>query len=62
MFSLILSMTGKLNFQTSKAILLPVEFSRIPSNFILVKRGTTDSKCYRLLPEKENIEDYEIFF
>ena len=26
------------------------------------KRGTTDSKCYRLLPEKENIEDYEIFF
>ena len=28
----------------------------------MVKRGTTDSKCYRLLPEKENIEDYEIFF
>ena len=32
-FSLILSMTGKINFQTGKAILLPVEFSRIPSNF-----------------------------
>ena len=32
-FSLILRMTGKLNFQTGKAILLPVEFSRIPSNF-----------------------------
>ena len=32
-FSLILSITGKINFQTGKAILLPVEFSRIPSNF-----------------------------
>ena len=32
-FSLILSMTGKINFQSGKAILLPVEFSRIPSNF-----------------------------
>ena len=32
-FSLILSMTGKINFQTGKAILLPVEFSRIPSKF-----------------------------
>ena len=32
-FSLILSTTGKINFQTGKAILLPVEFSRIPSNF-----------------------------
>ena len=32
-FSFILSMTGKINFQTGKAILLPVEFSRIPSNF-----------------------------
>ena len=32
-FSLILRMTGKLNFQTGKAILLPVEFSRIPRNF-----------------------------
>ena len=28
-FSLILSMIGKINFQTSKAILLSVEFSRI---------------------------------
>ena len=26
-------MTGKINCQTGKAILLPVEFSRIPSNF-----------------------------
>ena len=32
-FSIILSMTGKRNFQTSKAILLQDEFSRIPSNF-----------------------------
>ena len=32
-FSLILSMIGKIDFQTGKAILLPVEFSRIPSNF-----------------------------
>ena len=32
-FSLILSMTGKITFQTSKAILLHVEFSRILSNF-----------------------------
>ena len=32
-FSRILSMTGKINFQTGKAILLLVEFSRIPSNF-----------------------------
>ena len=30
-FSLILSMTGKVKFQTGKAILLPVEFSRIPT-------------------------------
>ena len=32
-FSYILSMTGKINFETGKAILLPVEFSRIPCNF-----------------------------
>ena len=32
-FSLILSMTGKINFQTSKAVLLQVELSRIPINF-----------------------------
>ena len=32
-FSLILSKTSKINFQTSKAILLSVEFSRIRSNF-----------------------------
>ena len=32
-FSLILSMTGKINFQTGKAIFLLVEFSRIPSKF-----------------------------
>ena len=31
-FSLILSMTGKINFQTSKATLLPVEFSILNSN------------------------------
>ena len=29
----ILSMTGKINFQTGKVILSRVEFSRIPSNF-----------------------------
>ena len=33
MSSLILRMTGKINFQTGKGILLPVEFSRIPINF-----------------------------
>ena len=32
-FSIILSMTGKINFQTGKAILLQAEFLRIPSNF-----------------------------
>ena len=32
-FSLILSMTGNINFQTGKVILLQVEFSRIPINF-----------------------------
>ena len=32
-FSYILSMTGKINFETGKAILLPIEFSRIPCNF-----------------------------
>ena len=32
-FSLILSMISKINFQTGKAILLQVEFSRIPINF-----------------------------
>ena len=32
-FSFTLSMTGKINFQTGKAILLQVEFSRIPINF-----------------------------
>ena len=32
-FSLILNMIGKIDFQTGKAILLHVEFSRIPSNF-----------------------------
>ena len=37
-FSLILSMTGKINFQTSKAILLLVKFSRIPRNLIGIKR------------------------
>ena len=31
-FSLILSMTGKINFQTSKPTLLPVEFSILNSN------------------------------
>ena len=31
-FSLILSMTGKINFQTSKATILPVEFSILNSN------------------------------
>ena len=35
-------MTGKMNFQTGKAILLPVI------------RGTTGGKCYRLPAEKEN--------
>ena len=37
-FSLILSMTGKINFQTSKAILLLVKFSRIPRNLNGIKR------------------------
>ena len=32
-FSLILRMTGKTNFQTGKAFFSPVEFSKIPSNF-----------------------------
>ena len=32
-FSLILRMTGKINFQTGEAFFLLVEFSRIPSNF-----------------------------
>ena len=32
-FSLILRMTGKTNFQTGKAFFSPVECSRIPSNF-----------------------------
>ena len=32
-FFLILSITGKISFQTGKGILLPVEFLRIPSNF-----------------------------
>ena len=31
-FSLILSMIGKINFQTSKAILLPIEFSILNGN------------------------------
>lgn len=32
-FSPILSTTGKINYQTSRAILVPVEFSRIPIDF-----------------------------
>lgn len=32
-FSLYLSTIGKMNFQTDRSILLPVEFSRVLSNF-----------------------------
>ena len=37
-FSLILHMTGKIHFQTGKVIILPIEFSRIPSNLNSNKR------------------------
>ena len=43
-FSLILSMTGKINFQTGKAILLPLNFQEFQA-ILTVIRGTTGGKC-----------------
>lgn len=57
MFSLILSKTGKVNFQTSGAIFLPVEYSRILRvNLRGVVRGMTGSKLNQLPTEKENTD------
>ena len=40
--------------KTGRVVLSPVEFSRIPSAFKAVIRGTSGSKFYWLLPGKEN--------
>ena len=46
--SLILNIAGKINFQTSRVIHLPVKFSRIPSDFLYeaVIRGTRCDKHF----------------
>ena len=54
MFSIVLSTTGKRNFQTGRAILLPIEFSRNSKEFKVVMQGSRGGKFFRLAPEKEN--------
>ena len=54
MFSIVLSTTGKRNFQTGRAILLPFEFSRNSKEFKVVMQGSGGKKFYKLAPEKEN--------
>ena len=51
-------MTGKIDFQTGKAILLPVEFQEFQAILDSNKRYCTGGKCYWLLPEKENTAQY----
>ena len=53
-FSIILSTTGKINFQTGRAILLPFEFSRNSKEFKMMMQGSRGGKFFRLAPEKEN--------
>ena len=53
-FSIILSTTGKRNFQTGRAILLLTEFSRNSKEFKVMIQGSRGGKFNRLTPEKEN--------
>ena len=53
-FSLNLSMTGKINFSNLWSNPLPDQFPRIPSSFFAVLGVSTGSKYHWLLPEKES--------
>ena len=53
-------MTGKINFQTGRAMPLIVELL-ISKQFQEVFRGTKDGKFYLLLPNKQNTE-YTVVF